>query len=159
MAPLIVLIVSFLSVLIYLMIKNKKLDLLAPGRIAMAILLLFTAIGHFRYTEGMEEMIPLLPAKKMWAILTGIIELAAGTALLMHWQTRRIGWLLIIFFVLILPANIYAAVHRINYQDPGIPGPGVSYLWFRIPLQILFVLWTYVFIIHHSTKAKAQNSK
>lgn len=152
MAPLIVLIASFLSALIYLMIKNKKLDLRSSGRIAMGILLLFTAIGHFLYTEGMAEMIPLLPGKKTWVILTGIIEVAAGSAILMNWQTRRIGWLLMIFFVLILPANIHAAVYRINYQDPGTSGPGISYLWFRIPLQILFILWTYIFIIHHSVK-------
>lgn len=157
MAPLIVLIGSFLFILIYLLIKNKKPDLRSSGRIAMGILLLFTAIGHFRYTEGMEEMIPLLPDKKMWVILTGMIEVAAGLAILMDWQPRRIGWLLIIFFILILPANIYAAVYRINYQDPAVSGPGISYLWFRIPLQILFILWTYIFIIRPGTKV--QNSR
>ncbi|MGH2645000.1 MAG: hypothetical protein ACRDE2_13690, partial [Chitinophagaceae bacterium] len=54
------------------------------------------------------------------------------------------GWLLILFFILILPANISAATRHIDYQKPIAEGNGLAYLWFRIPLQILFIVWTYL---------------
>jgi uncharacterized membrane protein len=49
--------------------------------------------------------------------------------------------------VLILPANIQAAIKRIDYQKGTTDGPGVNYLWFRVPLQILFITWVYLFAI------------
>jgi uncharacterized membrane protein len=51
---------------------------------------------------------------------------------------------LIVFFVLLLPANINAAIKHIDYQKGTFEGQGLNYLWFRIPLQILFIVWTYM---------------
>jgi uncharacterized membrane protein len=36
----------------------------------------------------------------------------------------------------VLPANIYSAV-----KEVGLGGHGAAYLWFRIPLQLLFIGW------------------
>jgi uncharacterized membrane protein len=57
------------------------------------------------------------------------------------------GWLLILFFILILPANIYAAVRHIDYQKATTEGNGLHYLWFRVPLQLLFIAWAYFFAV------------
>ena len=46
--------------------------------------------------------------------------------------------------VLALPANIYAAIKRVDYQKATFNGSGANYLWFRIPLQILFIVWMYL---------------
>jgi len=55
-------------------------------------------------------------------------------------QTRHVAAiLLIIFFILLLPANIIAAKQKINIEKASYGGRGLSYLWFRIPLQ-LFLL-------------------
>ena len=35
------------------------------------------------------------------------------------------------------------ALENINYQTGELNGPGLSYLWFRIPMQILFMVWVY----------------
>jgi hypothetical protein len=51
-----------------------------------------------------------------------------------------IGMALIIFFVVMLPANINAAVKHIDYQKGTTDGSGVNYLWFRVPLQVFFIL-------------------
>ncbi|WP_331145734.1 hypothetical protein [Hymenobacter sp.] len=59
------------------------------------------------------------------------------------------------FFVLILPANIHAALHHINYQKGTTDGPGPRYLWFRIPLQLLFIAWTWYFSVHLPTALRA----
>ncbi|WP_202901238.1 hypothetical protein [Pedobacter heparinus] len=107
-------------------------------------MLLFTSIGHFVLKKGMENMVPeRIPFKPHIVIATGIFEILAGFALLAPTYYKAAGWFLIAFFVLILPANVNASIHHINYQNPEIPGPGLKYLWFRIPLQILFVAWIY----------------
>jgi uncharacterized membrane protein len=55
------------------------------------------------------------------------------------------AWLLILFFFLILPANINAAVNKIDYQKGTTDGNGLNYLWFRVPLQVFFIAWVYFF--------------
>lgn len=144
MKPLIVLISVTLLVILAYLVLGKEPDYLHAGRIGMGAMLLFTALGHFLYKKGMMQMIPAaLPYKAFWVLATGIIEIIAGIALFFSVATTLVGWLLILFFVCLLPANINAAIHRIDYQRPQGIGPGTSYLWFRVPLQLLFIGWVY----------------
>lgn len=112
------------------------------GNLAMSVMLVFTAFGHFAFFRGMERMLPpFIPFKKWIIFLTGIVEIVAAAGLLII-STRHITAIfLIIFFTLILPANIYAAIHKIDYQNANSEGSGPAYLWFRIPLQIFFIIW------------------
>jgi len=48
-------------------------------------------------------------------------------------------------FILILPANVYAAINKIDYEKGNYSGNGLKYLWFRIPLQIFFIEWVWYF--------------
>jgi hypothetical protein len=45
------------------------------------------------------------------------------------------------------PGNIKAAVNHIDYQKGTNNGPGPTYLWFRIPLQLFFIGWVCFFWI------------
>ncbi len=115
----------------------------------MSAMLLFTAIGHFAFSKGMALMIPdFIPFKKQVVYITGLFEIVAAIGLLVDGYQRITGWLLIAFFILILPANINAAIKKIDYQKGTTNGPGVKYLWFRVPLQLLFMSWVYFFAIH-----------
>ena len=144
MKPLIILLSSFLISLLVIKIINKEYDFALSGRIAMSIMLLFTAIGHFAFTKGMSMMIPnFIPHKETFVHLTGIFEILLAIGLLIHRLKYITGWILIIFLLLMLPANIYASIHNINYQKGTFDGNGLAYLWFRIPLQFLFIIWTY----------------
>ena len=144
MKPLIILLLSFLISLIVIKITNKEYDFALSGRIAMSIMLLFTAIGHFAYTKGMSMMIPnFVPHKETFVHLTGIFEILLAIGLLIPRLKYISGWTLIIFLLLMLPANIYASIHNINYQKGTFDGNGLAYLWFRIPLQFLFITWAY----------------
>ena len=125
-----------------------QVDYLLSGRIAMSTMLLFTAVGHFAFAEGMALMIPgAIPFKKQLVYFTGVIEIAAAICLLIPALQVSTGWFLIVFFIILLPANIYAAIKHIDYQKATYDGPGMSYLWFRIPLQILFIVWVYWFAL------------
>lgn len=148
MKPLIVLISVFIITLFATKIFRGHFDFLFSGRMAMSGMLLFTAIGHFAYSEGMAMMLPgYIPYKVKIVYLTGIIEVAAAVGLFFPSLRVFTAWMLIVFFILVLPANIYAAIKHVDYQKATFAGNGPVYLWFRIPLQILFIGWIYLFAI------------
>lgn len=145
MKPLVVLLSSFVIAIFVVRIVNKQYDFALSARIALSIMLCFTAIGHFVYTKGMSMMIPeLIPFKTSFVHLTGLFEIFLAIGLLIPKLKVISGWTLIVFLVLMLPANIYASIHHVNYQKGTFDGNGLSYLWFRIPLQILFIVWAYI---------------
>lgn len=145
MKPLSVLLLTFVVVLFVIKFTQKEHNFTLAARIAIATMLLFTAIGHFIFTKGMSMMLPsFLPYKTNIIYLTGIFEILLAIGLLIPKFQIISGWLLIIFLILMLPANIYASLNKINYQKGTFDGNGLSYLWFRIPLQILFIIWTYI---------------
>ena len=146
MKPLIVLLAVFMLTLLVIKIWKGKWDLVLSGNIAMAAMMLFTSIGHFMFPKGMTLMLPaFLPFKETVVYLTGLIEILAAIGLLVPAWRQTTAWLLIIFFVLILPANIIAAVNHVDIEKGTLNGPGPAYLWFRIPLQLLFIAWVYGF--------------
>ena len=148
MKPLIVLIVVFLLALMGTIVIDRDIDYFFSGRLAMAAMLLFTSIGHFKFPEGMSMMMPpFIPSRKLVVYITGFIEIAAAVALMIPSATKSTGWFLIAFFVVLLPANIYAASKRVNYEKGTYDGPGPVYLWFRIPMQIFLIGWVYYFVI------------
>jgi uncharacterized membrane protein len=88
------------------------------GNLAMSIMLFFTAMAHFAFSKGMAMMLPpFLPFKKVIVYVTGLIEILAGVGLLIQPCRHTTSVLLIIFFILILPA----------------------------PLQIFFIEWAWYF--------------
>ena len=145
MKPLIVLLLSFTISLFVIKIINNEYDFKLSARIAMSIMLIFTAIGHFAFTKGMSMMIPkFIPYKETFVYLTGVFEILLAISLLIPRFKYISGWTLIIFLLLMLPANIYASINNVNYQKGTFDGNGLGYLWFRIPLQFLFIAWTYI---------------
>lgn len=145
MIPLIILITVFVLVAIGQKMIQGHYRWAFSGRSAMSVMLLFTASGHFFYTEGMAMMLPeFIPFRVVLVYETGIAEVLAAVGLhVPKWRTLT-GWLLILLFIFILPANVYASLEQINYQTASPDGYGPAYLWFRIPLQILFIAWIYI---------------
>jgi len=90
-------------------------------------------------------MIPgIIPFKTELIYLTGVMELLFAILLFLPAYRISAGWLIIVFLMIVLPFNIYAAIKHIDYQKATFDGNGIHYLWFRIPLQILFIVWTYL---------------
>jgi len=148
MKPLLVLLISFSISLLVIKFFLGHYAYALSGRIAMAVMLVFTAVGHFAFSKGMAMMLPpFFPYKTETIYLTGVLEVAGAVGLLTPRFRVLTGWLLIAFFILVLPANIYAASKHIDYQKATFDGNGLSYLWFRIPLQLFFIGWTYMFAI------------
>jgi len=144
MAPLIFLLATF--VILYLLNRfalSGRLTLSFIGRASMAVMLTVTGVVHFTSTDWMVGIMPdFIPAKRELVWFTGVCELAAAVVgLLSDRFSRLTSILLIIFFVLILPANIAESLK----PDTGDLEFGKWYLLFRIPLQIFFIWWVWHF--------------
>jgi uncharacterized membrane protein len=153
MKPFIVLILLFLISLVITRIFKNKVNYPLSGRVAMSVMLLFTALGHFMFPKGMAMIIPdFIPGKIFLVYLTGVIEITAAIGLLIPKLVKLTSWMLIAFFILVLPANIYAAIYNIDYQNANFEGPGLEYLWFRVPFQLLLIAWVYFCGIYYNSK-------
>ena len=144
MAPLIILLVTFATLYLIDRFASKgRLGLSLIGRASMAVMLIATGISHFTNTEQMIAMMPdFVPAKRELVYFTGICELLAVPGLLWSKTARLTSVMLLIFFVLILPANIAGSLKQVQF---GGMEYGPWYLLFRIPLQILFIWWVWYF--------------
>jgi uncharacterized membrane protein len=145
MKPLIVLLIAFCLAVLGMKLFSGRYDLPLAGRVALCAMLVFTATGHFAFTKGMSLMVPgFIPFKTELVLLTGGLEVLLGTGLLVPGLSSYAAWTLIMFFIVLLPANINAAIKHIDYQKGTFDGKGLSYLWFRVPLQLLFIAWVYL---------------
>lgn len=144
MEPEITLVFVFITALFVLKYLKGEFLWRQSGQIAMSAMLVITSIGHVLYFDGMEKMIPeVIPCKALIVSLTGLFEFACAVALFFPSLRKTTGWILIVFLTLITPANIYAAIHTINMETGSHDGSGIAYLWYRIPLQLLFITWVY----------------
>ena len=147
--PEIVLISVFIIALIVIKLVKGDYQFAWSGRIAMAAMLLLTAGAHVGFDKGMALMLPdFIPFKLELVYLTGVIEAAAAIGLLMPKYQCKTGWLLIAFFILLLPFNIYACLNHVNIETATFDGDDVNYLWFRVPLQVFFIGWVYLSAIY-----------
>jgi uncharacterized membrane protein len=148
MKPLIVLFITFGLALLAVKIFRHDWNFIFAGNVAMSAMLLFTSLGHFMFPKGMAMMIPaFIPSKILLIYLTGVIEIAAAIGLHILSMRPITAVLLIIFFILLLPANIYAAIHKVNLEKANHEGSGLNYLWFRVPLQAVFIAWVWYFCL------------
>jgi len=79
-------------------------------RILLALFMTYAGFSHltFNRIEFQAQVPDWLPlSKDLVVILSGIVEMALGLALL-FWKKQRatIGWALAIFFVLVFPGNV-----------------------------------------------------
>ena len=82
---------------------------------------------------------PWLPRPGLLVFLTGIAELAGAVGLLVPSLRLWAACGLILLLVLMLPANISAARRGVLLR-----GRRATPLWIRVPMQVLFIAWTWV---------------
>jgi uncharacterized membrane protein len=113
--------------------------------------LLFVAAGanHFLMPKPYLSMMPsYLPAHAALVQISGVAEILGGLGVLFASTRRLSAWGLILLLVAVFPANLNAAFH-------GWPGVSVSgwVLWFRLPLQAVFIWWVYRIYVADSQKS------
>ena len=112
----------------------------AVTRYALATMLVFTASAHF--TKMKSDLVRMVPGWVPWpsAVIyfTGICELAGAVGLLISGLRQAAGIALIVFFILVFPANVKAAQTGVT-----LGGKQATPLWLRVPMQLLFIALTW----------------
>lgn len=92
---------------------------------------------HFVNEEGFRKIIPpVLPFRKAAVLITGVIEIFFGVALLVKQPSTLLKKVIQAFLIAVFPANVYMAVKDIDLNDKKLPKPA---LWGRLPLQGLLI--------------------
>jgi uncharacterized membrane protein len=134
--------------LLTILARFRRFGWLEPGlrgRASLALLFAFTGLGHFVKTDAMAAMLPeWVPLRVPLIHATGVLELAGAVGLLVPGLSRIAGWCLIAFLVAAFPANVHAAVHRV---EMGGHESGPIYLAVRGPFQALLVGWAWWFAV------------
>lgn len=114
----------------------------------LAVMLVATATAHFvppsvtvmPSHDGLVAMVPpFVPFPGAVVHLTGALELLGAAGLVRAATRSTAGIGLAVLFVLMLPANIYAAI-----EDIPLNGDPATALWFRVPEQLIYIaiaLW------------------
>jgi uncharacterized membrane protein len=125
----------------------------------LAVMLLVTASAHFvpadvslmpNHADLVRMVPPMVPFADAMVYLTGACELMGALGLVATPTRRAAGLCLAALFVLLLPANIYAAVTDVPFH-----GGDAAPLWLRIPEQILYIavaLWAAGAVGAHSCR-------
>ncbi|WP_121810490.1 DoxX family protein [Mucilaginibacter kameinonensis] len=146
MKVLLVLIISFILTLMISRLFMSDWNVMLSGNVAMMLMLWFASLGHFMFTKGMVMMMAaFIPFKGTLVYLTGVMEIILGPLLVVNGTRHIAGIILLVMFVVMLPANINAAIKHVNFEKATYDGSGTGYLWFRIPLQLLFIAWILYF--------------
>lgn len=117
---------------------------------ALGVMLIMTGTTHFlpeafagspvpTHADLLPMVPPFVPFPGAMVYLTGVLELLGAAGLFLARTRRLAGMGLAALFVVMLPANVYAAVSGTPFNDaPATP------LWARIPEQVLYIgfaLW------------------
>ena len=121
--------------------EGLRFDTAARARVGLSLFFAFTALGHFVRTEEMAAMLPpSVPYRIELIYLTGVFELMGAAGVWVPRLRRLTGLYLILMLVAVLPANVYAALHRVEF---GGHGAGPAYLFARVPFQMFVIWWVY----------------
>lgn len=118
------------------MVKLKTI-----GRIIFAVFFIAAGINHFINPEFyLKIMPPYLPWHLSLVWISGLAESLLGIGLLIPSFKKWAAWGLIALLIAVFPANVHMAMNPELY--PEIPS---ALLWLRLPLQVVMVLWAYVY--------------
>ena len=140
----IVLVVLLISLLLYRAIGALGVAALATWagatRCALATMLAFTASAHFtKMKRDLARMMPdWIPRPMALIYFTGVCEIAGAIGLLLPSVRHAAGLALIVFFIVVFPANLKAARSGV-----GLGGKRPTPLWRRTLMQILFITLTW----------------
>lgn len=139
-------------------VTGFKISSAKRARLGLSIFFIFTSIGHFIRTEGMAAMLPSsVPYRIELIYISGVLELLGAIGVWIPRLMRLTGFLLILMLIGLLPANVYAAINRVDF---GGHSAGPAYLLVRIPFQLFAIWWTYFATEQEwfQEKAKLDNS-
>lgn len=112
------------------------------ARWVLGIFLIGAGIGHFRNTsEFLAQVPPWMPQPELVVLVSGVIELALGFALLLLRSGRRtVGFVVAAFFVLVFPGNISQFLTHTDAFGLDSDAARAVRLLFQ-PVLVVWALW------------------
>ena len=83
-------------------------------------------------------MPPAFPLHAEAVYISGFFEILGGISVLIAPLRKIAGWGLVALLICVYPANIYMAI-----TPEAFPEISIGLLYFRLPLQFLFIYWAY----------------
>ena len=114
-------------------------------RVLLGAFMILAAVGHltFQRQEFQAQVPDWIPmSKDLVVILSGIVELAFGIAMI-FWKRQRanVGIALAIFYVLIFPGNIAQYLNHTDAFGLNTDNKRLIRLFFQ-PVLIVWALWS-----------------
>lgn len=135
-------------------IKSKKLEISMKKYFlyGMSAFYTFAGLNHFISPEFYLEMMPdYLPFHELLNITSGTTEILLGLLLLDNRLRQVACYGIILLLIAVFPANIHMLQEAIEGTDNRFP---VIALWFRLPIQFLFMYWAWAVRDYKSTSEK-----
>ena len=105
----------------------------------LAVFFIYFGIDHFINAEFyLSIMPPAFPLHLEAVYISGLFEILGGFFVLIPSLRRIAGLGLIALLISVYPANIYMAI-----TPEAFPEISIELLYFRLPLQFLFIYWAY----------------
>ncbi|GAB3201524.1 hypothetical protein GCM10027261_36240 [Geodermatophilus arenarius] len=111
------------------------------ARVAMATAMAFSGVTHVVKPEPFVQHLPeFVPARERVILWTGLLEVLFGVGLAApHRRRQEVALALAAYLVAVFPANVYVAAAGVRIE--GLPG--ASHPWLRLPLQFVYIGWTF----------------
>ena len=110
-------------------------------RIIFALFFIAAGLNHFVSPDFyLKIMPPYLPWHYPLVLISGVAEVVLGIGLLIPKTKRLAAWGLIALLIAVFPANLHMLMNPQLYPDIPVIG-----LWLRVPIQILLILWAWVY--------------
>jgi uncharacterized membrane protein len=115
----------------------------APARrialLALAVFFVAAGLNHFANEAFYLAMMPpWLPAHAELVLLSGVLEVLGGVAVLAPRLRNAAGWGLVALLVAVFPANLHMALNPELF-----PAFSARVLRARLPFQALFIAWAW----------------
>ena len=106
---------------------------------AFSIFFIGAGLDHLVNPEFyLSIMPPIFPMHSEAVLISGVLEIVGGIAALMPGLRRAAGCGIFVLLIAVYPANIYMALYPELF-----PSIDSGFLYFRLPLQFLFLYWAY----------------
>ena len=105
----------------------------------LSVFFIYFGIDHFINPDFyLSIMPPAFPLHAEAVYISGFFEILGGICVLIPSLRKLAGWGLIALLISVYPANIYMAIN-----PEAFPEISIGLLYFRLPLQFLFIYWAY----------------
>lgn len=119
------------------LLPRRRVTFADRWRLALALGMTVAGVAHLVDPTPFVQHLPeWVPQREPLVLLTGLIEIGLGLALLAPQPYRRlVGLLVAAYLVAVFPGNIYVAVAGVEVDGQ----PGGVYPWLRLLFQPLFI--------------------